>query len=81
MGFQKRWDVGEIQRQINACSAQVNSPYNDGFTSWACKQDLLIVKYQLDELLRSTPKFAPEEDFVKELEQKLVWKRLNENTN
>lgn len=81
MGFQKRWDVGEIQRQLNACSAQVNSSYNDGFTSWACKQDLIVVKYQLDELLRTAPKFAGEEEFIDQLDKKLVWKRLNEKTN
>lgn len=81
MGFIKRWDVDDIQRQINACSAQVHSHYNDGFTSWYCKQDLLKVKYQLDELLRTAPKFAGEQEFINELEQQLVWKRLNEKTN
>lgn len=79
MSFIKRWDVDDIQRQINACSVQVNSIYNDGFTGWACKQDLLRVKYQLDELLRSMPKFAGEEEFVNELEKQLMWKRLNKS--
>lgn len=81
MGFQKRWDVGDIQRQISACSGQMNSNYNDGFVQWHCKQDLLIVKYQLDELLRSAPKFAGEDEFVDQLDKQLVWKRLNEKTN
>ena len=81
MGFIKRWDLGTIQDQINACSSQMKNGYNDGFTQWHCKQDLLIVKYQLDEILRTAPKFAGEEEFVNELEQKLVWKRLNEKTN
>jgi hypothetical protein len=81
MGFQKRWDVGEIQRQINACSSQMNSNYNDGFIQWGCKQDLLIVKYQLDELLRNSPTFAGEQEFVDQLDKQLVWKRLNEKTN
>ena len=81
MSFIKRWDVGDIQRQIDACAAQVSNTYNDGFTSWHCKQDLLIVKYQLEEILRTAPKFAPEEEFVRELEKQKVWKRLNETTN
>jgi hypothetical protein len=81
MGFQKRWDVGEIQRHLNACSGQMNSNYNDGFTQWGCKQDLLVVKYQLDELLRTAPTFAPEKEFVDQLDKELVWKRLNEKTN
>jgi hypothetical protein len=81
MGFQKRWDVGDIQRQLNACAGQMRSHYNDGFTQWHCKQDLLIVKYQLDELLRNASTFAGEPEFVDQLDKQLVWKRLNEKTN
>jgi len=81
MAFQKRWDVGDIQRQINACSGQMADKYNDGFVQWHCKQDLLIVKYQLDEILRTAPKFVDEEEFIDQLDKQLVWKRLNEKTN
>jgi hypothetical protein len=81
MGFKKRWDVAEMQRLISACSAQMNNAYNDGFVQWHCKQDLLVVKYQLDEILRTAPKFADEEEFVDQLDKQLVWKRLNEKTN
>jgi hypothetical protein len=81
MGFMKRWDVGDLQRQVDACSAQMNSGYNDGFTQWHCKQDLLILKYQLDEILRTAPTFAGEEEFIKQLDKTIVWKRLNEKTN
>lgn len=81
MGFIKRWDVADIQRQINACAAEVRYIRNDGFTQWVCKQDLIRVKYQLDEILRTAPKFAGEEEFVRELEKNTVWKRLNETTN
>ena len=81
MGFQKRWDVGDIQRQISACSGQMNSKYNDGFVQWHCKQDLLIVKYQLDEILRTASKFADEDQFIEQLDKQLVWKRLNEKTD
>ena len=77
----KDWDVGEIVRQLRSIHRQASSPYNDGFTAWHCKQDLLIVKYQLDEILRTAPKFAPEEEFIRELEKQTVWKRLNETTN
>jgi hypothetical protein len=80
MSFIKQWNVDDIQHQLRACSAQVNSSYNDGFTSWSCKQDLLVVKYQLDELLRIAPKFAGEEEFVAELDKKLVWKQLRQKT-
>ena len=81
MGFVKRWDVGDIQRQINACAAEVNYDKHDGFTQWYCKQDLIRVKYQLDEILRTAPTFADEKEFIAEIEKDLVWKRLNEKTN
>ena len=81
MSFVKRWDVADIERQIRACAAQVNSVYNDGFTGWHCKQDLLRVKYQLDELLRIAPTFSGEEKFIAELEKNIIWKRLNEKAN
>ena len=77
MGFVKRWDSDDVQRQIRTCAAELHSPYNDGFTAWYCKQDLIRIKYQLDEILRTAPKFADEEEFVAELEKELVWKRLN----
>jgi hypothetical protein len=76
MGFVKRWGVEEIQQQLRACQAQVASPYNDGFTAWACKQDLLQIKYELDEFLKTAPKFAGEEEYIQELEKKIVWKTL-----
>jgi len=81
MSFIKRWDVGDIQRQISACGIQMNSNYNDGFVQWHCKQDLLIVKYQVEELLRNASKFAGEEEFINQLDKQVVWKRLNEKTN
>ena len=81
MSFIKRWDVADIQRQIGDCARQVNDPRNDGFTAWYCKQDLITVKYQLDEILRTAPTFAGEKEFVHELEKTIVWKRLNETTN
>lgn len=79
MSFIKRWDVGDIQSQINACAAQMNNTYNDGFTQWHCKQDLLILKYQIDELLRNSSTFAGEEEFIDQLDKQVVWKRLTHN--
>ncbi len=81
MSFVKRWELGNVQDQLSACANQMNSNYNDGFTQWHCKQDLLIVKYQLDELLRNSPTFAGEQEFIDQLDKQLVWKRLNEKTN
>lgn len=76
MSFVKRWSVNDIQQQLRACQAQVSSVYNDGFTAWGCKQDLLQIKYELDEFLKTAPKFVGEEEFIHDLEKKTVWKTL-----
>ena len=75
MGFTKRWNTQDVVNQLRQCSAEVNSGYNDGFTAWACKQDLYRVKFALDEMLKQSPEFAGEQEWV---EQQQVWKALNE---
>jgi hypothetical protein len=77
MSFIQRWDVNDILDQLRHCSAQTSSHYNDGFTAWHCKQDLIRVKYALDEMLESSPHFSVEDKFIEELEQEKTWKKLN----
>lgn len=77
MGFKITWDSAQILRDLRQCAAQAASPYNDGFTAWGCKQDLLQVKYELEQMLQVLPTFAGEEEYVRELEKKTVWKTLN----
>lgn len=77
MGFRISWDVAKIVAELRACSSAVRSPYNDGFTSWHCKQDLLQVKYALDTMLKDLPKFEGEDQYISELEKQQVWRALN----
>lgn len=79
MGFMIRWDVDKILADLRACNAQVNSHYNDGFSAWKCKQDLLTIKYALDEMLESCPSFGfMETNFHDEQQKKKVWRALND---
>jgi hypothetical protein len=66
MGFQKRWDVGSIESQLRALSLEMNSPYNDGWTASACKQDLFRVKCLVEDMYHSSPHFAGEEEWEKQ---------------
>lgn len=75
MSFIKRWNADRILQDLRSCHAQVTSVYNDGFTSWACKQDLYRVKFELDKMLKDSPTFADEQEWV---EQQQIWKVLNE---
>lgn len=79
MGFKKSWDVNDITSQIHSLSRECNSPYNDGFTAWGWKQDLLILQQLINDAVRSSPNFgAMEEQWLKEQEQKRIIKLLKE---
>lgn len=81
MSFVIRWDKSQIIRDISACAAQVGSPYNDGFSAWGCKKDLLDIQYHLEQTLKELPTFATEEEYFREREKQQVWKALNETTH
>lgn len=79
MSFIQRWDAKEIKAQLDSCAFQLNNGYNDGFTQWGCKKDLLDIKYHLDELLRNSAKFAGENEYIQEKEKQRAWNILQEN--
>ena len=78
MSFRITWNVAQIVRDLRAAAAQARSPYNDGFSAWHCKQDLLQVKYELDRMLRDLPHFAGEDEYCREQEKQDVWRTLNQ---
>lgn len=78
MGFRISWDADRIASDLRACAAQVRSGYNDGFTAWHCKKDLIRLQYMLQDLLESCPEFAGESEFRDELNKQKVWRVLND---
>jgi len=76
MGFQQLWDKTDIHSQLQRMSIELNSSYNDGWTSWMIKQDLYLIKFELDRILENSPTFTGEEEFLKEHEKQQVWQRL-----
>lgn len=81
MSFIQRWNSEQIIRDLSACHAQVVSSYNDGFTAWACKQDLYRVKFELDQMLKESPTFAGEQEWLEEQQlerdKRRAWRTLN----
>lgn len=77
MGFKITWDVPRILAELRQCAAQVSSPYNDGFSAWHCKQDLLQVKYALDQMLQDLPHFEDEDEWIEQQQKQQVWQILN----
>ena len=79
MGFKKNWDVADVTSQIYSISREASSPYNDGFTAWGCKQDLLLIQQIINEAVKRCPSFgSTEEEWLKEQEQKRIIKFLKE---
>ena len=76
MGFKITWSADSILSDLRACAREVSSPYNDGFSAWPCKQDLLRVKYELDKMLADLPTFVDEHECVEELKKQTVWETL-----
>jgi hypothetical protein len=73
----KTWDVADIVNQIQSLSRQCNSPYNDGFTAFGCKQDLHLIKEAIDAAFETAPNFGElEKDWLTELEKKRIIKIL-----
>lgn len=59
MGFQKP-DLNMARLAIGASLAEIRSPYNDGWTSQACKQELYLLKSWLDDEYQKLPTFSEE---------------------
>lgn len=78
MGFKKPMDYTSVHHQIYMTGVEVNSPYNDGYTAFYLKQDLYRIKWLVDSILKDSPEFAGEDEFLKEHEQKVMWRRLQE---
>lgn len=71
MGFQKNWDVADIMSQIRRMIGEIHSPYNDGYTGMACKQELYQLKCFIEDQYQDLPKFSGEEEWEK---QRLIQK-------
>jgi hypothetical protein len=65
MGFLKP-DISTAYSAIRKSLAEIDSPYNDGFTSAYCKKDLYMLKLWLEDEYQRLPKFVGEEKWEQE---------------
>lgn len=68
MGFREP-DLREARSAISQMLREINSPYNDGFTSYHCKYELFLLKSWLDEQYSNLPQFDDEPKWQEEWEQ------------
>jgi vancomycin permeability regulator SanA len=78
MGFRKPIDYNAVSHQIYMSGVELNSPRNDGFVAFEIKKDLHRLKFLLDEILKDSPEFAGESEFLQEQSKKQMWRALNE---
>lgn len=60
MGFKKP-TLEDAYLAIRSTLGEIHSPYNDGWTSSACKQELYVLKYWLEDEFKKLPTFVGEE--------------------
>jgi hypothetical protein len=65
MGF-KSPDVQKARDVIGRSVGEICSPYNDGWTASACKQELYMLKCWLDQVYEELPTFVGEEKWEQE---------------
>lgn len=76
MSYIQDWDFADIIRQIRRASSQVSSPYNDGWTSFEVKKDLIKFQYEFEEIMSNLPTFTGEEEFRDKLDQEKTFNIL-----
>ena len=65
MGFKKP-NIESAYSAIRSSLVEISSPYNDGWTSSTCKQELYQLKCWLEDEYNKLPTFADEEKWEQE---------------
>ena len=67
--------VNSIVHLLRSIQSEANSPYNDGWVASDCKRDLIMIRYELDRIIKECPDFGKEED---KWDQEIIIRRLKE---
>jgi hypothetical protein len=65
MNFKKK-NLDDARSAIRTCLIEIHSPYNDGWTSSACKQELYVLKSWLEDEYMKLPTFVGEEKWAQD---------------
>lgn len=79
MGF-KQPNLTNAYQEINRAAQEMNSPYNEGFTSWFVKQDLYQLHFHLQKILKNASDFGQlEKEWLEEHYKNEMWNTLKES--
>jgi hypothetical protein len=78
----RNWNAGEIISEIQKIYFATTDPRMDGYTTWACKQDLYRVQFALERMLKNCPIYSLEDEWLEEQrlerEKEQIWRTLND---
>ncbi len=78
----RNWNAGEIISELQKIYFATTDPRMDGYTTWACKQDLYRVQFALERMLKNCPTYSPEDEWLEEQQlerdKEQVWRALND---
>jgi hypothetical protein len=78
----RNWNAGEIVSELQKIYFATTDPRMDGYTTWACKQDLYRVQFALERMLKNCPTYSLEEEWLEEQrlerEKEQIWRALND---
>ncbi len=80
MGYKSSFDVISVYQQLNSAAREINDSRNDGFVTWGVKQELYQLKWHLDEILKKSPQFSLEQEWLREQEQNRIIKYLKDES-
>jgi hypothetical protein len=78
MGYKRSYDMDQAMMHVRRAESECRHPAIDGFTAWGVKQDLYLLKWLVDDAIKRCPTFGPEQDWLRDQEQKKIIKILKD---
>tara|TARA_R110000823_G_scaffold13866_1_gene45643 strand:+ start:2283 stop:2528 length:246 start_codon:yes stop_codon:yes gene_type:complete len=72
----KDWNREKIEQDLWKIKYAATDPRMDGFTTFGCKKDLIMLKYYIEDLLEECDSYSIEQEFIDELEASRTFKLL-----
>ena len=74
----KDWNREKIEQEIWKIKWAATDPRMDGFVTWGCKQDLILLKYYIEDMLEQCSTYVAEQEFIDKLEADRTFTRLKQ---
>jgi hypothetical protein len=76
MSYIEKIGANAVKDQLFQWYDVTKDPNMDGYTGWGCKQKLYDIKFYLDELIKTSPKYHGEEEWLDDQKMLQVQKIL-----